>query len=76
VKPLLRGWLLLISFEASGFARLGAAGSCRARRARLAARGRQALRAYRDEGRRRAAIERVADLVEAALRGGPYTRMI
>ena len=34
-----------------------------------------ALRAYRDEGRRLAATERAVDLVERALRGGPYTRM-
>jgi len=34
-----------------------------------------ALRAYRTEGRRLAATERAVDLVERALRGGPYTRM-
>ena len=33
-----------------------------------------ALKAYRAEGRRLAAAERAADLVERALRGGPYTR--
>jgi hypothetical protein len=32
-----------------------------------------ALKAYRTEGRRLAAIERAVDLVERALRGGPYT---
>jgi len=32
-----------------------------------------ALKAYRDEGRRLAAAERSVDLVERALRGGPYT---
>ena len=31
-----------------------------------------ALRAYRDEGRRLVAAERSVDLVERALRGGPY----
>jgi hypothetical protein len=31
-----------------------------------------ALRAFRDEGRRLAAAERSVDLVERALRGGPY----
>jgi hypothetical protein len=34
-----------------------------------------ALRAYRTEGRLLAATERAVDLVERALRGGPYTRM-
>jgi hypothetical protein len=34
-----------------------------------------ALRAYRTEGRRLAPTERAVDLVERALRGGPYTRM-
>ena len=33
------------------------------------------LRAYLTEGRRLAATERAVDLVERALRGGPYTRM-
>jgi hypothetical protein len=32
-----------------------------------------ALKAYRTEGRRLAAAERAVDLVERALRGGPYT---
>jgi hypothetical protein len=32
-----------------------------------------ALKADRTEGRRLAAIERAADLIERALRGGPYT---
>jgi hypothetical protein len=31
-----------------------------------------ALKAYRTEGRRLAAVERAVDLVERALRGGPY----
>jgi hypothetical protein len=35
-----------------------------------------ALNAYRDEGRRLAAAERAVDLVERALRGGPYTRTL
>jgi hypothetical protein len=35
-----------------------------------------ALRAYRDEGRRLVAAERSVDLVERALRGGPYTDQI
>jgi hypothetical protein len=35
-----------------------------------------ALKAYRDEGRRLAAAERAVDLVERALRGGPYTRAL
>jgi hypothetical protein len=35
-----------------------------------------ALKAYRDEARRLAAAERAVDLVERALRGGPYTRAL